>query len=246
VDVSVLENSYEDLLLKFSVADTGIGISEDKFDILFKSFSQVDLSNTRKYGGTGLGLAIVKSLVDLMKGDTGFESKTGEGSLFWFTVRLKRGKEPDEIIYKKDTVQNNSIIDTKPDILVVEDNQINLKIAVKVLNELGYEADVALNGRDAVKMLENKAYDIVFMDVHMPVMDGFEATRIIRDKGSGVINHDVLIIAMTADAMKGDREECIKVGMNDYISKPILMEKVNIAIEELFFIKQTHSNTFHY
>ena len=356
--------------IRFAISDTGIGIPEDRVDRLFKSFSQVDGSTTRKYGGTGLGLAISKQLVELMGGQIGVESKEGRGSTFWFTIVFEKqpeGIKKEKIIpadisgkyilivddnktnrhvlreqlkswkcrfdeavggsqalekLRKASTDNNpfdiALLDmqmpgmsgetlgrrikedaglkntalimltsmgergdaarlkengfeayltkpvkqsrlynclttvvgikkTKPDaepehivtrhsiaedkkhktrILLAEDNLVNQKVALLVLKKFGYKADVAANGKEAVKMLEKSAYDIVLMDVQMPEMDGYEATAAIRDPESNISNHRVPVIAMTANAMKGDREKCLNAGMDDYLSKPINPQKL--------------------
>ena len=354
--------SDKEMLLRFSVRDTGIGIPEDKIDNLFNLFTQVDASTTRKFGGTGLGLAISKQLAEFMDGEIGVESKENEGSTFWFTAKLVKssrqlrtkpvpsfdikntrilivddnhtnreilltqfdawgirsdavpsGKVALEMLHKANDADDPyqvAILDmqmpemdgeelghfiksdekikttimimmtscglpneadrfrkigfaayfTKPvrqsdlfdslaialsskeipqsskpvphreiaklskehaHILLAEDNVVNQKVAVAILKKMGVTTDVAGNGVEAVRMLESMPYDLVLMDVQMPKMDGFEATKEIRSPNSKVKNHNIPIIAMTAHAMKGDREKCIDSGMNDYVSKPI-------------------------
>ncbi len=346
----------------FEVKDTGIGISKDSIGTLFKAFTQIDSSTTRKFGGTGLGLSISKRLVEKMGGEIGVESDEGNGSTFWFTVTLRKHKAPenpdvlplekfhavrilsvddnetnrivmsnmlsswefmhDEVSDAKtalETLRNAknagtpyhlafldmlmpeidgeslareikndplikdtqlvmmssagpsfekkyrdtnlfAAIQSKPvkksqlfdciatllgenkligenrglediksslknhetkRILLVEDNEINQKVAVAILSKMNIKPDLAQNGAEAVRILEGKSYDLIIMDIQMPVMDGLEATKIIRDKNSKVINHDVPIVAMTAHALKGDREKCIEAGMDDYVSKPV-------------------------
>ncbi|MFA6290577.1 MAG: response regulator [Victivallales bacterium] len=346
----------------FEVKDTGIGISKDSIGTLFKAFTQIDSSTTRKFGGTGLGLSISKRLVEKMGGEIGVESDEGNGSTFWFTVTLRKHKAPenpdalplekfhgvkilsvddnetnrivisnmlsswefmhDEVgdaktaletlrnaknagtpyhlafldmlmpemdgeslareikgdplirdtqlvmmssagpSFEKKYRESNlfSAIQSKPvkksqifdciatllgennlirescglediqsslknhgtkNILLVEDNEINQKVAVAILSKMNIKPDLAQNGAEAVRILEGQSYDLIIMDIQMPVMDGIEATKIIRDKNSKVINHDVPIIAMTAHALKGDREKCIAAGMDDYVSKPV-------------------------
>ncbi|MBF0118729.1 MAG: response regulator [Desulfobacterales bacterium] len=377
ISVNLEKETETNARVHFAVKDTGIGIPKDRLDRLFKSFSQVDTSTTRKYGGTGLGLAISKQLAEMMGGKIGVESIEGKGSIFYFTALLDKqpkGKEMSQIIpadirgkkvlavddnatnreiiksylkswgcryapainaqealsklskaseekdpfniaiidymmpgmdgealgrlikadpsieqttlvmltsrglrgdavrmkeigfaaylskpikraqlfdclvtvlgvscetnenKKEDTqiVTKHSLADIakrKLKILLAEDNPVNQKLALLHLKKFGYEADTAINGLEAVKALEKKRYDIVLMDVQMPEMDGFEATKRIRDISSNVIDHDVPIIAMTAHAMTGDRERCIESGMNDYVSKPVKPEKLLEAIE---------------
>ena len=369
----------EDFLVRFEVRDTGIGIPEDKYDILFEKFMQVDASTTRQYGGTGLGLAISKQLVEMMGGQIGVESKPGEGSAFWFTVRLGRpagtvkteslppadlagvrglivddnstsreilstrmalwGMRPYEAASGPEALQallqailendpfRIAVIDmhmpdmdgetlgrsiladkrlantrmvmltslgtrgdarrfaeigfnayiTKPvrhqelkdilsltlmspeeralmpqsivtrhtaretryrlacksaRILVAEDNITNQQVAVGILKKLGLHADAVADGREAVKALENIPYDLVLMDVQMPVMNGLEAVKEIRDPCSAVGNHDIPVIAMTALALQGDREDCLKAGMNDYVSKPLMLKDLAETLEK--------------
>ncbi|MBF0225534.1 MAG: response regulator, partial [Desulfobacterales bacterium] len=359
--------------IKFSISDTGIGIPADRIKRLFKAFSQVDISTTRRYGGTGLGLAISKQLSELMDGKIGVESQEGKGSTFWFTATFKkqqyrptsqsvpwdiagkrilvvddnpvnleimegylkqwdcrchtassakeaisllklaadtkspfdlaivdhmmpqmngeelglfiksnsllkntplimltsRGLRGDAVRMRKigfsayltkplkrsqfynciETVMGHKKEDIEVDqskfitkytlieaerkkfrILLAEDNPVNQKLALKLLEKKGYIVDIASNGKEAIEALEKNSYHLVLMDVQMPEMDGFEATHTIRDKESNVKNHDIPVIAMTAHAMKGDREKCINAGMDDYISKPI---KTNELFEML-------------
>jgi signal transduction histidine kinase/PleD family two-component response regulator len=376
IHVYLKEKSESQVTIRFEVKDTGIGIPQSQRDRLFKSFSQVDESTTRKYGGTGLGLAISKELTEIMGGQIGVESKEGKGSVFWFTIVLQRkdGEKEAELslhpdIKKKkllivDDYQTNrqilgaylkswgcryeeaasgqealtmlleavkkgqpfnlvisdqmmpgmdgevlgmtikaipSLQNTllmmitsigqrgesermksvgfsaylvkpirrsqlfdnlmkvfeKADIegyessqtpfidpsrskndqkhscriLLVEDNIINQKLVLRILEKFGYRAEAVANGEEAVKALEIVPYNIVLMDIQMPIMDGFKATKIVRDPNSKVIDHQIPIIAMTAHAMQGDREQCLSVGMNDYISKPVEPKQLLEAIE---------------
>ena len=225
--------------IHFEIKDTGIGIPDSRKDRLFQWFSQVDSSITRKYGGTGLGLAISKRLVEAMGGILRVKSEVGKGSTFWFSVEFDKMKHaaqtPSEEIYSSNQATDVSLPDgkstSKIQVLVVEDNVINQKVAIKVLERLGYNADTVPNGMEALKMLELAPYDIILMDVQMPEMDGFEATKMIRDPQSAVRDHNIPIIALTARAMKGDRERCLKAGMNDYVSKPLQTQRLAEAIE---------------
>ncbi|MCX5807509.1 MAG: response regulator [Proteobacteria bacterium] len=363
----------------FSITDTGPGIPEDKLQKLFKSFSQIDSSITRKYGGTGLGLAISKNLVEMMGGKIGVKSEDGKGSTFWFTAIFEKqsktvpetfhtpiDKTNQRILIVDDNKTNCYVLSkmldfwgfkydkaggagealdmlfhgikqndpftiaildmnmperdgetlgrmikndinlsetilimltsfgkrgdvnrmkeigfsaflTKPakgsqlydcllsvihegkiepdqrriitrftiaedkkrsiHILVAEDNIPNQKLLLMMLNKMGFEADIVNNGREAVKSSQQHKYDLIFMDVHMPEMDGFEATRLIREKEK-IIGRHTHIVAMTADAMYGDKERCIKAGMDDYISKPVFPEKIIEAIEKVVFNKE--------
>ncbi len=373
VRASLVSETDDEAVVLFSIKDSGIGIPADKQGILFHKFTQVDASTTRKYGGTGLGLAISKQLVELMDGEIGVKSKEGQGSEFWFKVRLAKQEEQKphgapsaeirgaHILLVDDNATNRkvlmallrtwgvrakeapeghtalkmlrlakeagdpfqiAILDmqmpgmdgtdlariikadealkdtplvllsslgqrgdarkmeeigfsaylTKPArqselagclstvlagtaaaqqvrpivtrhtvremirssvrILLAEDNITNQQVAVGILKRLGLRADAVANGEEAVKALETLPYDLVLMDVQMPVMDGLEATRRIRDPRSAVRNHDVPVIAMTAHVMQGDREKCLNAGMNDYVSKPVSPEALVRALKK--------------
>lgn len=221
-----LESTEEDhVIIRFSVSDTGIGIPEARRAAIFTPFTQGDGSTTRKYGGTGLGLSICKQLSELMGGSIGVESEEGKGSTFWFTARLKKQDEGARPLPKSTFSHSATLAGITPSnvhILLAEDNMINQKVAQSILGILGFnKLDIVANGLEAVKALELINYDLVLMDCLMPEMDGFEATGLIRDKSSAVLNHDVPIIAMTANAMKGDRERCLQAGMTDYVAKPV-------------------------
>jgi PAS domain S-box-containing protein len=217
--------------IHFAVKDTGIGISKDRMSRLFQSFSQVDASTTRKYGGTGLGLAISKNLAELMGGRIWAESEPGKGSVFYFTIEAEASPEPSPEEPQGEPLQPPAGLDHEAKkhlcILLAEDNVVNQKVAIRMLERLGYKADVAANGLQVLSALQSHPYDVVLMDVQMPDMDGLEATRRIRR----MPGCQPYIIAMTAHAMKGDREECLEAGMNDYVSKPVRIEELQIAIE---------------
>ena len=377
IDVSREQETFSRVTLRFSVTDTGIGIPKDRMDRLFKSFSQVDASTTRRYGGTGLGLAISVRLAEMMGGRVGVETQEGRGSTFWFTAVFEkqpqarqREEEPLEgirglrVLVVDDNATNRLVLReqlrswgvivdeceqgaaalttllkaraegnpfrialldmqmpemdgetlarkikvdptlgetililltsigklgtvtqlreigfaaylTKPlkksqlynclvsvlgarlveksnprgsaqarmtpqeaakrrraRILVAEDNPVNQKVALRMLQKLGYAAEAVANGKEAVKSLEMIPYDLVFMDVQMPEMNGFEATATIRDPNSRVLNHSVPVVAMTAHAMKGDQETCLEAGMDDYIPKPVNSSALQRALEK--------------
>ena len=375
VRVSLMEKNEKDVLLRFSVRDTGIGIPQNKIGILFDKFIQVDASTTRHYGGTGLGLAISKQLAELMSGETGVNSEEGKGSEFWFTARLAKQAKGTEsvppaelagvrIVIVDDSATNREILTTrlaswgmrpseaqdgpgalqalyraldesdpfkfavidmqmpgmdgetlgkiiqadnrlndtrmvmltslgmrgdarhfqeigfagyatkpirhselkailslalsdrvkpsqqpiatrhkaretlslfagsKARILLAEDNITNQQVALGILKKLGLRADAVANGAEALSALEALPYDLVLMDVQMPEMDGFEATRQIRNPQSAIANHRIPIIAMTAHAMQGDRERCMAVGMNDYVTKPVSPQALLEALEK--------------
>ncbi len=218
------ERREEFFLFKVKVHDTGIGISTEKVDDLFQPFVQGDVSMTRKYGGTGLGLAISKRIVDGMGGWISLESREGEGSIFSFTipmreVRVHEGPLPQSFREKEtreDAFATSSI-------LVVEDNPTNRTVAVALLHLLGLQnIETAENGEEAIEKLAVTRYDLVFMDIQMPLLDGLQALAIIRDPSSKVTDHEIPVVAMTANALPGERERYIEAGMSDYISKPIL------------------------
>ena len=233
----------ETMVLRFEVKDTGIGIAEEQRGQLFQSFSQLDSSTTRRYGGTGLGLVICKRLVEMMGGEIGVVSRPGEGALFWFTARM--GVVADQVPVCSSRDESLHLKPLQPqggeaqwrnqelvhhglaaqggfgdaDILVADDCPTNQKVALCLLAHLGYRVQAVATGREVLEKLALKQYDLVLMDMEMPEMDGLQATREIRAGKAGMRN--VPIIAMTANAMPGDRERCLASGMNDYISKPI-------------------------
>jgi PAS domain S-box-containing protein len=208
--------------VRFVVMDTGIGIPHDKQDRLFRHFSQVDGSVTRKYGGSGLGLAIAKQLVDLMDGEIGVHSEPGKGSEFWFVLPLSaRSQEP-----VAEQISATSAAPIKPKdarILLVEDNPVNQQVALLVLNKLGFKGVPVDDGVAALKALSAAPFDLVLMDMQMPHMDGLTATREWRkrEQANPEKPSRLPIIAMTANAMTGDREKCLEAGMDDYLAKPV-------------------------
>lgn len=229
--ISVKSQDSDRVLLLFSVIDTGIGIPEDKIDLIFEKFTQADTSNSRRFGGTGLGLAISRQLAEMMDGDIGVISKVGEGSEFWFTVHLEKQSEAKRIEKpeKEDLIQKS---DNVLKILLVEDDMLNQEVAQAMLINLEFDVDAVDNGIEAIKALGTKPYDLVLMDIQMPLMDGLETIKIIRSPESKVINKDIPVIALTAHAMKGDREKFFEAGMNDYISKPISLKVVRELLEK--------------
>nr|NQU92676.1 response regulator [Bacteroidota bacterium] len=215
--------SKKHVKLIFRVIDTGIGISEEGKKRLFKVFSQTESSTSRKYGGTGLGLAISKNLSKMMNGEIGVESEEGKGSKFWFTAEFEVSEGSLEEI--EDKIEKEQHGKETLNILLVEDNVINQKVALFNLHKLGHQVDVAENGKIALSLFKKNKYDLILMDVLMPVMNGIEATHKIREYET---RHDVekpiQIIAMTANALKGERERMIAEGMDEYISKPFKPE----------------------
>jgi signal transduction histidine kinase/CheY-like chemotaxis protein len=204
--------------LKVSVIDTGIGISPDQQAKLFKRFTQADSSTTRRYGGTGLGLAISKQLVELMRGQIEVSSTPGQGSTFSFVLPLIETSQQRAPAIPKPVMRTET---AGCRILVVEDNLVNQRVAQHMLLRLGHSVDLAENGREALERLSTSQYDLVLMDCQMPEMDGLEATTHIRRLDSTVLDHDVPVIAMTANAFDEDRERCLAAGMNDFLSKPV-------------------------
>lgn len=210
--------------IAFSVVDTGIGIPEEFMGEIFTPFRQGETFRNRKYGGTGLGLSISRKLVEMMGSGLSVESTPGRGSAFSFVLSLKAGNSAGE----NDTPGERASVpalgneggERKPSVLVVDDNRVNRELVRLLLEKGGYLPETASDGREAVERLSRKRFDLVLMDIQMPEMDGYEATAFIRDPGSPVLDHQVPIVALTAHAVKGFADECLKKGMNDYLPKP--------------------------
>ncbi|MCK5295138.1 MAG: response regulator, partial [Arcobacteraceae bacterium] len=217
LNISNINDTY-----KFEIKDTGIGISKEQQSKLFKSFSQADASTTRKYGGTGLGLSISKQLVELMDGEIYCESELGNGSTFTFTVRLPKG-DKNNIEYKQQIDISKITTLKNSNILLVEDNIINQEIILGILENSGINIDTANNGKEAVDMFSKNNYELILMDLQMPIMGGIEATQIIRTTKNG---KDIPIIALTANAMKEDVQRTKDAGMNEHLNKPIDVDKL--------------------
>lgn len=238
ISSELIEKCDDIFKFQFTVRDTGIGISDEDKGKLFKSFSQVDVSNTREYEGTGLGLVISKRLIELMNGSIQVESEPYKGSTFRFTANLKVGTEPETLDYKTgqmdkkvhifdDNKTNPIKISKCLNFLIAEDNPVNQKITLHTLTNIGHKADAVENGLLAVEMFKKNDYNIILMDIQMPDMDGLTATKKIRNIEKEIKTLvPVKIIAMTASAMKGDREICLTAGMDDYISKPFKSEEL--------------------
>ncbi len=245
IGADLVDEDKNSVVLHFYVSDTGIGIPEEKIQAIFTMFTQASSDTTRKYGGTGLGLAICKQLVELQGGEIFAKSKVGQGSTFSFQIRYKKYTEANQSMIKQDRTnqipdflrdainvepiqQKESIDSTSIEapkqitnkILLAEDNEINQLLVVTMLKNWNYDIHVAFNGKQAVEKLQKEEFNLVLMDVHMPEMDGYQATKIIRES----ISKDITIIAMTASALKGEAEKCIAAGMNDYIAKPFNKE----------------------
>ncbi|MBU6156252.1 MAG: PAS domain-containing protein [Alphaproteobacteria bacterium] len=224
--------------LRIEVADTGIGIPADRLDRLFKSFSQADASISRRYGGTGLGLAICKRLAECMGGDVGAESTEGKGSVFWFELPVDiasseecgGGRRPLEASRFEQALDMINSMERKPRLLIAEDNATNQLVVRSVLGRFGLNADFAGNGIEALEAVRQRPYDLILMDVHMPEMDGLEATRAIRSCNDH--RAQIPIVALTANAFAHDVENCRAAGMNGHLGKPFRKEELLIAIAE--------------
>ena len=229
---SIISQKSDLLMIEFKIKDTGIGIPNDKLDIIFERFVQAEDDTTRKFGGTGLGLSIVKNIVKLMDGEITVESKLGKGSIF--TVSIPAESCTDEQIkeftntYKKSVLIDSSNLG-KLNLLLVEDNRMNQQYVSTVLQQLGFECDIASDGIEAIKMVNEKVYDIILMDIQMPRMDGYETTQIIRND----LKIETPIIALTANATSTDYEKCLSCGMNGYISKPYKPNDLHNKIAEI-------------
>jgi PAS domain S-box-containing protein len=232
----VKEKSDDRYEIYIQVSDSGIGISSEAIGRLFQPFSQADASTSRKYGGNGLGLAISKKLVELMEGRIWAESTPGKGSTFHFTFMAHKSilpaqSPPSPVPPTIAPVQKPRVELAERSILLVEDNPVNQKMALLMLKKLGYNADKASNGREALAALEAKSYDLILMDVQMPEMDGLDATREIRKRWP---SSSTKIVALTAHAIAGDKEKCLQAGMDAYICKPIDLDDLKAALEKAF------------
>ncbi|MCS7314602.1 MAG: two-component regulator propeller domain-containing protein [Bryobacterales bacterium] len=222
VEVQLVDVEGEELELGFSVKDTGIGIPKEQQALIFEPFRQADGSTTRRYGGTGLGLAICARLVGMLGGYIWVESEPGKGSTFHFTARMRPGTPAEA---PREACPPEAVVLPALDILLVEDNAINARMTQRMLEKRGHRVTLAWNGREALAELEGRGFDLVLMDVQMPEMDGLEATRRIRQRERERGGH-LPIIAMTAHAMRGDRERCLEAGMDGYVSKPVRFDEL--------------------
>jgi CheY-like chemotaxis protein len=232
VMLDTLELSPDTARLLFSVADTGVGVPAAQQALIFDRFRQADGSTTRRYGGTGLGLAICKRLIELMGGRIGIESPvnhsdgTMRGSRFWFELTLPVGVEaPPSLTAAAEPDGEGAGPLT---VLLAEDNLVNQRVVQGMLEKHHHRVTIVAHGEQALEELERSRFDVVLMDVQMPVMDGFEATRELRKREAG--RRRTPVIALTANALKGDRERCIEAGMDDYLSKPVRLDDLLSAV----------------
>jgi PAS domain S-box-containing protein len=226
--VSVDRQSDEMAMLRFEVTDTGIGITPEAQTSLFLAFTQADGSTTRRYGGTGLGLTISKQLVTKMHGHIGVESTAGKGSMFWFNVKLAKSSPAATAAANAEREQTLERIGGQR-VLIAEDNVVNQRVVAHQVRRLGYAADTVADGKEALEALSRIPYDIILMDCHMPELDGYETTKRIRATAGG---HQPYIIAITANAMQGDKDFCFAAGMSGYVSKPVRSAELQAALEK--------------
>lgn len=252
IKISSLDKIGSKNVIRFEVSDSGIGIAADQMANLFKPFTQSDVSFTRRYGGTGLGLAISKNLVELMGGSIGVESHPHQGSTFWFTTQLEMAPQPATPVRpEKVSLPETPVLNLKGEekktaeaeekteapglrILLAEDNLINQRVALMVIQKMGFSAELAVNGKIAVEKFKQSTYDLILMDIMMPEMDGLEATRLIREiEKEQQPGKPVRIVALTANAMKEDKEKCLSAGLDDYLSKPFRPEDLERIVKDL-------------
>lgn len=247
VSVKMVEETDNHYALRFSVKDTGIGIPENKLKTIFERFTQAEESTTRRFGGTGLGLSIVKQLIELQNAEIQVKSKEGRGSEFFFVLTYEKAAYTET---KTETLSGENLGRLK--ILLCEDNVLNQKLAKSVINNFGFELDIAENGEVGIELLLKNEYDLVLMDLQMPVKDGYQTTEYIRKN----MNSSIPIVAMTAHSLIGEQERCYDVGMNAYVPKPfkqaVLLEAIKAALSpdnklnrkrkvDLSFIDETSS-----
>lgn len=226
VYANVINNAGDRTDIQFKVSDTGIGMTEDKLELIFDRFKQAEDYTTRKYGGSGLGLSIVKKLVEMQGGTISVNSKPGKGSQFIFSLPFKKFEKITGSGTKGDILKSEQQDLSHIKILVAEDNELNIKLVTAIFKKYNIIPDIALNGKVAVEKLKNSHYDILLLDMQMPEMNGYQTTSYIR----GEMRSNIPIIALTAHAMAGEKERCIQMGMNDYVSKPfdteVLIKKI--------------------
>jgi CheY-like chemotaxis protein len=230
--ISVVAQDLERTTLRFEVRDTGVGVPEAGLHALFKPFSQLDASTTRRFGGTGLGLSIVKRLAEMMGGEAGVLSREGVGSTFWFTAQVGNAaadaaapRLPTHEVPRRERLGGQ-----ERRILLAEDNAVNEKVATRALRTLGFQVDAVSNGRAAVAAWETGLYDLILMDCQMPELDGYQATIEIRKREQGM--RRIPIVALTAHAMKDDDLKCKAAGMDDYLTKPLDRKRLQSCLDQ--------------
>jgi signal transduction histidine kinase/ActR/RegA family two-component response regulator len=226
VRIDVDDRSDDTAVLHFSVVDTGIGIPADRQQAVFRAFTQVDSSMTRRYGGTGLGLTISRNLVAMMGGRLLLDSELGRGSRFHFTIAVSLPAGPEAAVGQAARVDRSDFVERPLHVLLVEDNAVNQRLATRLLEQRGHTVRATSTGGDALDALEREAFDLAIMDVQMPDIDGLKITAMIREREArgtppSSPRRHLPIIAITAHAMSGDRERCLQAGMDGYVSKPI-------------------------
>ena len=236
VRLTKLKNTEDHYTIRFEIEDNGIGITKEKQENMFESFSQGSIQINRKYGGTGLGLSIVKGLIDILKGKIYLKSELGKGSSFFFEIPLTYAPEPVINEKPKNLNKINTLDLTNIKILVVEDNKINQMITRKILNKMNLYCDVVDNGEDAVDRVKEERYDIVLMDIHMPGISGLEATKIIR-----TFDKELTIFALTAVTIEDKMHEFDEAGFDDIISKPFKQEDFEKKLYNV--LKKNHKST---
>ncbi|OGK09567.1 MAG: hypothetical protein A2W80_15770 [Candidatus Riflebacteria bacterium GWC2_50_8] len=246
VNVSPDPNSAEKQQILFEVNDSGIGIPDEKVGLLFQSFTQVDSSSTRRYGGAGLGLSISRKLANLMGGDISVKSELGRGSHFWFSlllpyVKRKSHERPQNSICSKSgrllAVSVDGVGQHQYNALFAEDNPVNQFVVKAMLNKMGMQVDVVANGHEAILALASRKYDILLLDLQMPLLDGFETIRLVRGNVNANFDRSIPVVAVTADAFPETRETCLKAGMNDCLIKPFKMHDLDQIVKKWLTVK---------
>lgn len=230
ISVEMIKSTWDKVQMRFSVQDTGIGIPQDKIEMIFGSFTQASADTTRKYGGSGLGLAIVKQILELQETEIKIKSQVGKGSTFYFDLDFKKD---DGSMYEADVLLPESFHSLDGvKILTAEDNELNQILATHLLESWGVQVDIAENGEKAIEMLKQSNYDLILMDIQMPLMDGYQTTEKIRKDFKAPKNR-IPIVAMTANVLEGERERCAALGMNDYVIKPLCPKNLNLVISNI-------------
>ena len=229
ISIKKLNETADTLVLRFSVKDTGIGITEEKLSTIFDRFTQAEASTTRKFGGTGLGLNIVKQLVELQNGQISVKSSIGNGSEFYFSLEFLKAETVVADSYAKNSLDRKLLGNLS--ILLCEDNELNKRLAKIVIENFGFKLDIASNGQEGIDLLAVNKYDLIMMDLQMPVKDGYQTTIYIRNE----LKMDIPIIAMTAHSLVGEQQKCFDIGMNAYVAKPFkqaeLLDKIHLVLE---------------